>query len=184
MDAADQIRSQILKLEDEVTRLQARTSELRGQLRGLRDALSIVLGDVLPPHRSVRTPQSAESRVPNPSRSPGWAAALQYMERSHPTPRNVDEIEAATIEAGHPMARNTLRSVLSNASRAGIVERVSVGRYRIAQKYEPPSVDDADGGSHDLSGDAGSSGELPRQDLPNGSTPLSSTIALVRMAAR
>jgi hypothetical protein len=139
----DQIEAQIRRLEAEEGHLRSQLAELRGRLAGLQEALRMYRGEAprgAPAYGSKRLHFPASgSRVPDPSRSPGWAAALDAMASAPPQGHRVDYIEAKTIESGHPMARNTLRSVLSHAAREGIIKRVSVGRYRLAESNEPPT---------------------------------------------
>lgn len=169
------LQRQIDQLEAENRRLTDEIAVLRGRLSGLRDALRLYRGEApaLPQRRSRKSGPSG-SRVPDPGRSPGWAFILDLLGSAPPQGYSVDYLVERSSEHEHSIQRNSLRSILSHAAKEGVVERVSMGHYRLAHKTEPPD-EPPPGGTENSLGDAGLPGELPRQDLPDGSTPSSST---------
>jgi hypothetical protein len=84
----------------------------------------------------------------------------------------VDVLEEATNTSGFPIARATLRALLSRASKEGVVERVSVGHYRLPQKDEPHDADEPNNRRADQQ-DTDSSEEASVKDTLGNPTPFS-----------
>jgi hypothetical protein len=126
------IRAQIDQVEVQRARLQSDLARVDGQLVGLRQALSLFLGDVPMSNAQSRERPSGQrgSRVPDPAKNPSWAFVLATLEGAPPSGMSVDEIEQRGEHAGFPINHNTLLANLSNGTKEGIVQRVSVGRYR------------------------------------------------------
>lgn len=155
---AQQLRDQINELQRQYDKLNAQLTSVSARLEAFQEALAMFEGRADQPKRQRQSSGSVRpgSRVPDPARSPGWGAALTALQQAPSNGYALDEIVAATEEAGHPVKRNTLRSILSHAVSEGIVERVSVGRYRAAENAEPPDAETSDGSeASDDGGDHG-----------------------------
>ena len=184
-----QIKRKITEAEAAEASMLSQIHEVRGRISGLRQALALIQdkGDERDEERSrdeVRDkPQRVRgSRLPNPETNPRWRFMLNLVNSAPIDGISVDHIVKETTRAGHVLPSNVARSFLSVAAQEGLIHRVSVGRYRGKNSNGPDA--EASGPSSESSGDAGLPGELPRQDLPDGSTPSSSTEPLFRTAMR
>jgi multidrug efflux pump subunit AcrA (membrane-fusion protein) len=133
VDFERQLRAKIDQLQIQRAKLEAELARVDGHLSGLRQAMSLFLGEqpTAPRVAQVRPAPGSRSRTPDPARSPSWAFVLGLLRQAPAAGYHVDEIARRAEEAGHTMSRNTLRANLSNAYSERVVERVRTGRYRL-----------------------------------------------------
>ena len=127
------LRAQIDQLEAQRSRLQSDLNRIDGQLLGMRQALTLYLGDAAAQSSEATEGHQPSKRIPrvlDPEKNPGWALVLQTCEQAPASGVEVDELEQRAEQAGYKFHRGTLLANLSNAARAGVIQRVSTGRYR------------------------------------------------------
>lgn len=187
----DQLVRKIGEAEAEQARLVGQIRELRGRIAGLRQALSMIQKSPIEvkddPDRDkcarYESKRVRRSRLPNPDTNPRWRFMLDLVSAAPASGISVESVVNETNRAGHELTSNVARSFLSVAAQEGLIQRVSVGHYCGKNSNGPDA--ETSGPSFNSLGDAGSPGELPRQDLPDGSTPSSSTThPQLRLATR
>lgn len=83
-----------------------------------------------PPPAPRATPEDQDARRGMRS---DWRAIMRGMVEHHPADLSLDELGEIAERVGFPVNRNTLRSQMSNYAKAGWVDRVREGRFRITQ---------------------------------------------------
>ncbi len=74
-----------------------------------------------------------------------WRKIIAEAAKGYPNSYSLDEWEVLAGRVGENINRNTLRSQMSNYAKVGLVERISIGRFRVteagarAAKAELPS---------------------------------------------
>ncbi|MCH9000375.1 MAG: hypothetical protein IID48_19220 [Proteobacteria bacterium] len=163
---SDQLQEQVDVLEAKRVKQIADLARLEGRISGLHDAIQLVLqpvGSVQPPSKPT------ESRVPDPSRSRGWAYVLRTLEQAPEAGLSVGDLLEGAKSKRIKLQRNTLRSWLSHAFREKQLERVSMGFYRLPASKSPSA-----GNGHDDKHEAEAPGdsESPGASIESGSLPL------------
>lgn len=172
---ADKISCQIDALVHREGELMSEIADVRGRVRGLRDALAMVQGDEssaidggVEAHQQKGVSQAKRNRgdrLPNPETNARWAYMLLLLQSAPTGGRSIDEIVRLTNEHGHALTPNVARSFLSIAAKRGICRRVATGRYCIANTNGSGNVTIPEPSENQTEA-AGMPVEFPRQDSP------------------
>lgn len=167
----DQLQEQANALEIKRVKLQADLARLEGHIKGLHDAIQLLAQPV----RLVQPPSKvAESRLPDPSRSRGWAYVLRTLEQAPEAGLSVGDLLEGAKSKRIKLQRNTLRSWLSHAFREKQLERVSTGFYRLlsSESANDKTLPDGNGRDDEYEDEAPSGDQPPGASIESGSLPL------------
>lgn len=167
---ADQVRAQIDRREKELTKLQSEVTRTDGHLKGLREALALLLSHVSP--ASDKRSPARGSRVPDPARSPGWAYMLKALKNAPESGLSIAQLTEGAKAENINIQRNTARSRLSHAYREGIVSRVSTGYYKLASSESEAVAQEGNGHASPDENEAPGDRLSPGASIESGSLPL------------
>lgn len=168
---SDQLREQANALEIKRVKLQADLARLEGHIKGLHDAIQLLAQPV----DSVQPPSKLmASRLPNPSRSRGWAYVLRALKQAPEAGLSVGDLLEGAKSKRIKLQRNTLRSWLSHAFREKQLERVSTGFYRhpSSESANDKNAPDGNGRDGEYEGEAPGGDQPPGASIESGNLPL------------